>query len=148
MNADELTAVQCVGADGVARNFYYRLNRDPFANFDGVRSAWTFSVFDRPVPEPGDDCFDAEFVQVDPERVLSRTMAHKGMEQYRAKGIPEALILEAARQSGCRCVSSSSRGFLIDETESRTDAATKVWRRLITAGFAAYDETEDRYGTL
>jgi hypothetical protein len=131
----ELLPLVCVGADGVAREFYYRVTHDMVAGSDGMKSAWHYIVFDNEDPDQdAEEFFEAEFVEVDAERVLSRTMSHRFLAQYRRKGIPEAVIRDAARRLKRRVVSSSGRRALIDETESRTEFATKVWLRLVDAG--------------
>jgi hypothetical protein len=70
-------------------------------------------------------------------------MSHQGRPWYSAKGIPDAVISEAARIFGT--IKSSSNRCKVRENECRNSDAEKVWLRLRTTGLAEYDEADDRY---
>ena len=145
MEREELHPLACVGADGETREFYCLVTQEPFVGSDQLRLAWQYMVYDEVPVANDDEPFEAEFVEIDATRVLSKMMTRRGLEQYRAKGTPEAVIADVARRTQRRVVSSSTDHFLIDNTESRTEAATKVWLRLVGAGLATYDQREDRF---
>jgi hypothetical protein len=60
-------------------------------------------------------------------------MDNHDRSEYRGKGITEALLIELARLLREDIV--SSREFL-DMGDRRSDAATKVWKRLVDRGLA------------
>jgi|SRR5712664_1297765 len=62
--------------------------------------------------------------------------------QYHGCGITRALIVEVARHHATRIRSSRHRP---SEEETRTEAATAVWRGMVRDDRAYYDSTEDRF---
>lgn len=70
-------------------------------------------------------------------------MSHQKSPCYSAKGIPDAVISEAARIFGT--IKSSSNRRKIPDNEYRTSDAEKVWLRLCATDLAEYDEADDRY---
>jgi len=71
-------------------------------------------------------------------------MESRGKEWHCGKGISDAIIPEAAGVLRKRIVSSSNLAR-VKENEYRTEAAEKVWRRLVARGQATYCASTDRY---
>jgi hypothetical protein len=146
MKHSDLHTLECIDIDGVRHEFYARIIKDAVVASDGsVINAWQYFIYDNNAPEYTEEFFDAEFVEVDSQTILSRAMSHKNIERYTKKGIPEAVIRDASSRLGKAVVSSSNIEYLLDETESRTASATRVWERLVAAGLATYDHAKDRY---
>ncbi len=137
----DLSELTCLGKDGVPRTFYYEISY----NRHEVDAEWCLRVHRRNPPQyNGDDWFELHLTPFD-ERSLRITMIeNKRKDWYRAKGISDAIIPEAARVLQKRIVSSSNR-VRVKENEYRTEDAEKVWRRLVAKGLATYCDSSDRY---
>lgn len=72
-------------------------------------------------------------------------MNHHKQECYSRKGIPEAVLLYAAKT--LQKPIKSSPGYSPDG-QWRIPAATKVWQRLCQAGHATYDSDADTFNTV
>ncbi|MEZ6142297.1 MAG: hypothetical protein R3B84_17190 [Zavarzinella sp.] len=79
---------------------------------------------------------------VDETTVRVVAMAHHNKPVYIAKGIPEALLPVVKATLVKDVVSSPTAG---EAGVWRTQAATKVWKRLLTSGRAIYDAPTDVY---
>lgn len=64
---------------------------------------------------------------------------------YREKGIPEGIIINLSKLLN-KTIASSTR--FQGNTEHLHEPAKKVWDRLVSKGFAYYDENIGRYKTL
>jgi hypothetical protein len=100
----------------------------------------TFDFFVRTIPPPADNAsFDLRLTILDADNVRITAIEHWGIPAYAAKGIPDALIPEAARVLN-RNVQSSPLGH--DDTSIyRTEAAEKYWVRLLAKGATYNAET-------
>lgn len=63
-------------------------------------------------------------------------------EDYKSKGIPDAVIMNLAKILNKTIVSSTR---FKDNGEHLHEPAKKVWERLVTKGVAHFDETTGRY---
>ncbi len=137
----DLHELSCVGADGESRTFWY----DVVEETTPGGSVWHFRVHRRNPPDYNkDDWFVLGVIEFDEGSVRVDMIENRGKEWYRAKGISEAIIIEASRVLGRRVVSSSNKVKVADN-EYRTLDAEKVWRRLAAKGQAVYCSTTDRY---
>ncbi len=94
-------------------------------------------------PQPDGEAFDLSVTALDDATVRQTMLAHHGNPAYAAMGIPDALIPVVAAVLGKKVVSSPTT---VDDTGVyRTQAATKVWDRLLGKGLASYDPDADVY---
>ena len=130
--------LECKGIGGVAGRYYVEGRDDA-----SVPDEWRYAVHLRwPANEGNDDFFEFA-VRADANGgIRVTTMEHHGRAHYSAKGIPDALLVFAAKHLN-KVVGSSSN--LAGSDEFRTPAATKVWDRLVARGTAVYDAAADRY---
>jgi len=136
--ASRLNKLDCVGADGVHREFLWRVEKALF------EEKWTFRVETQAATTSG-DAFElaVELLEDRADTVRVIMMHHYGHPEYKAKGIPDALLPLVRQYLGKNVESSPSRG---DTTGVyRTPAATRVWERLKAAGLADYDPKRDVY---
>jgi hypothetical protein len=98
-------------------------------------------------PNPADDLFYAKFACRGDDQIQPIALANNGWEYYRGKGITEALFAEVVATTGRELVSSPGQNQAKAD-EYRTEAATKVWERLLEAGNAKYDEDTDVYAYI
>lgn len=122
----------CVGADGNRQEFVCVVTTAVNV-FDLMkwppdrRRHWWYRVYESEKEWRAQGaCYYAEFVALDDGRVISRDM--QAPDHLRALGIPDAVILDMAREHVV--VSSSSKDVELLRGESQTDDARKVWRRL------------------
>lgn len=125
------TTVRCTGKDSITRDFYCELRWDD--------PRLTLRFFSHP-DAPG-DFFEAGFEALGASELRVAIMAHHSHPNFIAKGIPEAAIREAAKQTGRQVVSSRNGR---EPEQFRTASADKVWERLIKLGLATMRE-DDRY---
>lgn len=95
--------------------------------------------------QPDDEYFFEFTIKEEQDLLRVVMMNNHSRPEYTGKGIPEAMIVRLAKESGKRISSSSNQGC---ENEYRTVAASKIWQRLVARGLARYDETEDRFYVL
>lgn len=127
--------LQCVGKDGVTREFTCQHEYIPLS------SEWIFRV--RVISEVVDpDSFELVLEELDDETVRVIVLHNYGNPAYSGKGIPDALLPYAASTLGRKVQSSPTYA---DGGVFRTPAATKVWARLVGAGKATYDRDADIY---
>lgn len=109
---------------------------------DTLRNETTYTVYSEPMP-PSNEFFQLTVKEVEGELQII-AMYHNGEPAYIAKGIPDALIVDIARNTGKTVRSSPALGR---PGEFRTCDATKVWERLVSKGQATYSQNEDVYRT-
>lgn len=131
-----MTSLVCMGHDGLPHIFEYVVKRD------SLSSEWRYRVTTDPAPQSG-EFFELTLVDLEDGTSRVSWMGHHGAEEYRAKGIPEALLQIASTQLRKTIQSSQERGNTGDVR--RSPEATKVWERLVARGLAAYDEKTDVY---
>ena len=138
MRASSENKLSCVGADGGNYEFLWRVTKDRF------EEKWIFRVETDANMNTG-KCFELTVVagNNDPDTVCIVMMHHYDQDEYRAKGIPDALIPVIKQELGLSVESSPRRGATTDVY--RTDAATAVWDRLVRKGLASYAADRDVY---
>lgn len=89
--------------------------------------------------------FDFKLLPVG-DSTLKVTDMFKGKDEHLRTGLPEALIL-LAREIFKKSIISSTNfdDYKISTREWRSEKATKVWKRLVNKGLAAYIEIKDTY---
>ncbi len=138
MSVSSENALSCVGADGASYEFLWRVTKDPFED------KWIFRVATEANVNTGRS-FELTVVAADsdPNTVRIVMMHHYDQDEYRAKGIPDALLPVIKRELHMSVESSPRQGATTDVY--RTDAATAVWKRLVRNGLAAYAADRDVY---
>jgi hypothetical protein len=126
----------CVGRDGKKRDFKYSREEEPLSG------KWYFRVTSIP-PLPSEEFFELVLEELDANTVRVVSINHFNIPEYTAMGIPEALLPIARSEIGKVVQSSPSRGTSGDVF--RSNAATKVWERLVAANAATYDSASDIY---
>jgi len=132
MGRGALKSLPCVGVGGATQVFWLERQDEP----DQV----CYRVHLCNPPVASDEFYEAVFT-LETERARQQRM-NAPQVYYRGKGIPEAVIRHAAADLDVVVCSCSNRA---GQDEVRTDAATKVWDRLVKAGDARYDRGRDRY---
>lgn len=136
MNASESHTLTCTDRLGQLGEFSYTVETD------ASETLWTYRV--RPLgADAHSDFFELKVVQLDLDTVQVVMLANNRHPPVSAKGIPDALIPQIAQTLNRRVQSSPSRGRTGDEY--RTEAATKVWKRLVSAKKAQHDSQADIY---
>ena len=136
----EWTEIIGVGKGGVATTFKYSVEID---NVNG-KDVSNFSLI--PENEQFVDLFSFSITHINDTTAKVTVMDAHHRPEYSAKGIPEALIKEANLITGKRIISSKS--YVEEGGEFRTQHATKVWNRLVDEGRAEYDNDSDTYTYL
>ena len=126
----------CTGRDEVERTFDYSVEKDQF------EEPWHFRVQTVP-PQPDGEAFDLSVTTLDDATVRQGMLAHHDNPAYVAMGIPDALIPVVSAVLAKKVVSSPTTAD--DTGVYRTEAATKVWDRLVGKGVANYDPDADVY---
>jgi len=111
---------------------------------------WRYSIMSQERPT---ELFEARFKTLGDTRIRVAVIDRHFLEEFSAKGIPEALFEHVVNLSGRTLFSSVGDGgakemttdFDPDGFESRNNSADKMWKRLVAANRAQYDGTEDRY---
>ena len=131
--------IRCTGRDGQTREFRYAIAIVE-TNYETNLWEWTFHALN---PQDPNRFFEFT-VERHPGWLRVKGMHHHNFDEFVAKGIPEAFILEAAHLF-CQKVCSTSN---LEDADFRTDPATKVWKRLVARGAAIHQEQGDRYETV
>ncbi len=136
-----------VGKGGSSNTFWADVEREPGVFGDW----WKYTI--RSTSQQG-HFFQARFKTMSDGRLRPAAIDHYDIDEFVAKGIPEALFDDIAKRSG-RAVVSSRRDDDggprqigeddFDNVERRSRAADKMWRRLVAKGRARYETDEDRY---
>lgn len=109
---------------------------------DGAFAVWEF--YARPknlAVSVGDLVYHASFRAVEPSLFQLDFLSNGLPDLFQGYGITRALIPLVALHHSVRIRSSQTK---IDN-ERRSQAATKVWQRMVSEHTARYDSTEDRY---
>jgi hypothetical protein len=132
--------ISCTAQNGSTVNFDYYFT---FDRFEG-RVIWDFSVFPAGIDSITPFSFALTIINESIAKVT--VMDRNNMEVYRAKGIPEAMIILCKKLTTRNILSSSNHqpSKLLPE-EFRTPPATKVWERLKKNNLANYNEHSDTY---
>jgi hypothetical protein len=132
-----------IGADGSSHEFVWRRDQHQFED------KWTFRVETDANLQAATGRFFELIVDLkddDPNTVRVEVMHHHQQEEYRAKGIPEALLPMIKRELNMNVESSPGRGATADIR--RNCLATTVWNRLVEKSLANYDKERDVYVLL
>ena len=132
--------IRCLGKDDVKTTFSYSIEESEINGF----KKWIFRI----VPQNLEftDWFEFSVVELGNGVGKVITMNTNFKKEYSAKGIPDKMIEEASNKLELNIISSTNKKahkFL--DNEWRTEAASKVWNRLVTRGIAIYDEEKDLY---
>lgn len=128
-----MNKINCTGKDGIPRIFNYRYSH----NINSQE--WNFNVETDPPPESL-EFFEIRVKQISPKEVRVIAMYHNDEPAYMAAGIPDTLLPLIRDIVGISVCSSPTDG---QGNVYRTQAATKVWNRLVKRGIAVYKENED-----
>lgn len=128
----------CKGADNILREYIFteEINTD-------------MGSTDYRVYVPGyfhGDFFELCLFQVEKDTYQVMMINNAGQECYSKKGIGESLIAHLAVTRKIKINSSPTMSECFNYC--RTNAATKVWQRLVSQGLAKYDEKNDIYYTI
>ena len=147
-----LKKITCTGKGNTDNNFVYSVEEGIHCEEVGDRgeekeyTKWSFKVM---MPNNINDSkwFDFEVTKVDDTIGKVTVMNHNNYSNFQGKGIPSTMIKEASEELDIKIISSSNE-FPILENESRSDEATKVWKRLVTQKKARYNKEKDIYEFL
>lgn len=130
--------LSCIGRDGSSATFTYEVEHREWSN----PATWTYRVRSDPPPNNG-DFFEFGLEELDSETVMVVAAENRRMLEYSAKGIPDALLplISATLDRVVRSSPRWGKGGAV----RRSDAATEYWKRLVHAGLAMHDETDDVY---
>lgn len=130
-----INKLHCLDRDGFSRIFFYECIK--VISLHGTE--WTYQV--RPEgPDPDDLFFELRLVETLPGVARVDMVNNFGVARFTAKGIPDALFPVVKSELGMQIVSSPTVG---PGSVYRTDAATKMWERLVAKNLAAYDQPTD-----
>lgn len=132
-----MTPITCIGHDGEPREFQFR------HEFNQLDNTWDFQVHTVPPLATG-GFYEYRVRVLGDGSFQSIWMGSHGAPEFRAMGVSDAIILEAARVLGSPIFSSPALG---EPGEFRQPGATKVWQRLVNSGHAIYDLATDTYRT-
>jgi hypothetical protein len=131
-----------VDEDGEGHHFVFGPPEEDLAvgnNYDEASRIFTY----RAKTTAENEHFFEFTVQEEGQACLRVTMMNNhGREEYRGKGIPEALICMLARRNGITVTSSSNHA---GAGQYRNIAADRIWQRLVRRKLARYNAAEDRY---
>jgi hypothetical protein len=140
--------ISTVGRDGASHSFEVEIEKESRP----LGEAWKYTI--RATARPG-HFFQARFAPMSDGRIRPAALDHYGIEEFVAKGIPEAILQDVAARSGRTVVSSTTEGDAHesanpyeldpDAVEFRSPDADKLWKRLLAKQRATYDPVEDRY---
>jgi hypothetical protein len=122
----------------------YEFAEDTFG-YNDERRLWRFCVFTQGNYSNG-ECFELTLQekQENDENILQVTnITHNDNDYYKGKGIPESLFKLVSKLLKKKIVSSQS--FKEGAGEFRTEAANKMWDRLVSKDLATYNKEKDRY---
>jgi hypothetical protein len=146
---ESLHEIAATGKDGVLRMFRYKCRTVEklydLQDLTSRRRHWEIEVWRIEESTDVDAGFRATAVEVDDQVAISTEM-FADRDEFRTRGLPEALLRELALRSDRTIFSSSNtESAHLLKSEIRTPDSEKVWRRVFAAGNAAYDPTTDRY---
>ena len=109
---------------------------------DPEGDGWLYYAKPADVKVQDDEEFFASFKRIGPDLLQLEGVKNGLPTEYQGCGLTRALILEVARRHSTRIRSSRHRP---SEGETRTEAATAVWKSMVRDGLAFYDPAEDRF---
>ena len=132
--------ISCFGKDGIQREFTY----------NSSVSSWNYlEKHDFEITIDGDiqqGIFQFEVVFIDDDTIKIVEMHNNGHEDLSARGIPDSMIEEVSRLFEKEVISSTNADSeKIATNESRSLDADKFWERLVSKGFASYDQNRQVY---
>jgi hypothetical protein len=136
--AEAFAMLHCAHASGKQQVFEVRSE----GAYDGTRTSWLFYARPHPNDHSEQREFFASVVEVSTNMWQLDFMSNNLSEAYKGFGIARALIPQIASRFR-RGISSSRAASL--ESETRSAAATRVWRRMVNDGTASYSSSEDRF---
>ena len=131
--------LECTDIDGINRTFLCRIIDE--LNGNNI----TVSVHFVP-PLPSGDFFQVTIHRLNLDTAIT-TAIYSHDQEYRGKGIPEALLPWISNHLNTTVVSSSNRNPRLNG-ERRSEEATKMWERLCRKRIAKKLEDSDHYEIL
>lgn len=125
---------KCVGKDGEIRIYKFE-----YLNQDRHR---VYLLNNQKIKQR--EVLDFQLISLDDDTLKVSDMYIDDVN-YREKGIPEGIIINLSELLN-KTIASSTR--FKDDGEHLHEPAKKVWDRLVSKGFAFYDEDIGRYKTL
>lgn len=109
-----------------------------------------FRIYTLPeqVSDPSVQSFQFDIRVLKNKTFKVETISALGNSTYLKKGIPEAFVLYFHSVYKNLVSSSNNENFKTSDRESRNPSASKVWRRLLLLGKAAYDPEKQQYFVL
>ena len=138
----EFSVLKTLDKNGEAHQFVYEPPEEDQVfgdNYDEIARTFTYRIKTAPDNE---HFFEFTIQKEGQDRLRVVMMENFFREEYKGKGIPEAMIMMLARTSG-KTVTSSSNGA--EPGEYRSTSADKIWQRLVRSNLARYNLEEDRY---
>jgi len=128
--------LSCLRASGTKQQFEVRV--------EGVNQGDVWFYYAKPLPpeNQGEETYFASVKRVGQDLWQTEGLNNDLPKQFHGCGITRALIPQIAIHRSARIRSSRHRPA---EGETRTEDATKVWRRMVDEGLARYDSAEDRF---
>ena len=123
---------------GVKRTFEVRTEGVADPEGDG----WLYYAKPAEAKVQDDGEFFASFKRIGPELLQLEGVKNGLPPGYHGCGLTRAIILEVARRHSTQIRSSRHRP---SDGETRTEAATAVWKSLMREGLVSYDSAEDRF---
>jgi hypothetical protein len=80
-----MTDIDCTGRDDITRTFQYDYEEDTLDH------QWIFRVYTKP-PLANRPAFEMIFDEIDDETVRQTSPHHHGVDEYRARCIPDAML--------------------------------------------------------
>ncbi len=138
----EFSDLDTLDKNGEAHHFVYGQPEEDQVfgdNYDQVETTSTYRI----KTAPTDMNFYEFTVQTEGQDRLRVVMLENHLrEEYKSKGIAQAMILMLARTSGKTVTSSSNRA---GSGQYRNEPACKIWQSLVEKGLAKYYPEEDRF---
>lgn len=129
--------IECIGQDGNRRSFSgFLISEADNTKFKLILTEGDLPIVDYPV--------DFQLIVLNDNEIRVTDM-YIDQTEYRALGIPDALIIKA-REILNKTIVSSTR--FQDNNEHLHEPAVKVWKRLVSNSLAYYDEDTGRYKTV
>jgi hypothetical protein len=123
---------------GVKRTFEVRTEGVADREGDG----WFYYAKPADAKVQDDEEYFASFKRIGPHLLQLEGVKNGLPREYHGCGLTRALIVAVARQHSTRIRSSRHRP---SEGETRTEAATGVWKSMVRDGLAFHDSAEDRF---
>jgi|GEM_PF-1959775 hypothetical protein len=133
--------IDCTTREGALETFQYSYAE---SSIDGIPVINFFIIpFDA---NEHLEFFSFQITLINDRQAKVTVMNHHNHPNYKAKGIPERMILEVAKITGLQIISSTNNpAHKVLASEFQTPPATKAWERLLTKGRAQYDVSSGIY---